>query len=176
MSVKRQRVMIRDRAGSTIGDLYDWPSKLAAKLHLIPRLRYGWKAHLANCMVIYSDHSGCGNGEEGLLDAVAALKEHFHFAEGTDTADLLEPVVHSVCDPDVHAVQALSATSRAKHLFGFVEDFVSKDMMSDIAPFAPTAQASAEERSAFLKDACSQRLFSHLCDMLLFPCLKVLKR
>ncbi|CAE7825327.1 unnamed protein product, partial [Symbiodinium sp. CCMP2592] len=158
MSCKRQRVMIRDRAGSTIGDLYDWPSKLAAKLHRIPRLRYGWKAHLANgnCMVIYSDHSGCGNGEEGLLDAITALKEHFHFAEGTDSADLLEPVVHSVCDPDVHAVQALSATSRAKHLFGYVEDFVSKDMMSDIAPFAPTAQATAEERSAFLKNLATE--------------------
>ena len=163
-SRKRQRIVQTvDRAGSTIGDLYDWPSKLAAKLHRIPRLRYNWNAHLAkgNCMVIYSDHSGSGNGEEGLLDAITALKEYLGGADaqGGRAADLLDPIAHSVCDPDPHAIQALSATSHAKHLFGSVEDFVSKDMMSDIGPFVPSAQASADQRSAFLKDACSQHSF-----------------
>ena len=104
---------------NTLEDLFLWPRKVANKIKASPRLYAHWVRNLSHGVIVYSDHSGCGSGEEGLRDVM--------LASDVQRADW-SPLLYSAVDPSSWAQEALTATSAAKHLFKKVESQVESQV------------------------------------------------
>ena len=111
------------RGASTLSDLFCWADKASATLRMTPKLRRTLAKLLARPVVLYSDHSGTGNGEEGFLDVMEKFKVNSDAATFPGS-----PLAWSCCDLDEHAQKALGATSRCKHLFRCIEDMMGVGM------------------------------------------------
>ena len=132
---QRQHQQLFPPGANTLSDLFMWPLKVCAKIRASPRLKANWMRNLANGITIYSDHSGCGSGEEGLRDVICASD-----APGPSWS----PLLYSAVDPCESAQEALTATSSAKHLFYKVESQIPDKEMKKLQCFIPDKKDSAD--------------------------------
>ena len=131
------------RGPTTQNDLFNnWAQKAAFSLRMVPRLKQRLDRILSRApVVIYSDHSGSGNGEEGLMDVLEMCIE----ASGIP-AYPGSPVAWSCCDLCPDAQKALTATSRCQHLFNRVEDLVDDGLRRRLMKKLPKASDNAVKR------------------------------
>ena len=115
------------RGSSAAAHLFCWPQKVAGAVHQVPKLNASLSSLLRSPVVIYSDHSGLGNGEEGLIYVLEVLVE-----SASSDQQVHHPLLWSCCDPDAFSQEALTRTSRAQHLFSRVEDQVADEMTERI--------------------------------------------
>ncbi|CAE7289224.1 unnamed protein product [Symbiodinium microadriaticum] len=124
---------------NTLQDLFQWPLKVCGRLRQAPHMAFGFSSVLAKGIVIYSDHSGCGSGEEGMRDAILASQL---------AGPSWSPVIHSVADPAAESREVLSETSSAMFHFNKVESQVPSPAFSMLADVLPHADDSDEVRAA----------------------------
>ena len=87
---------------NTLNDLFAWPLKAGAMPRQMPKFAHVMQRHMSAGVLVFSDHSGTGNGEHGILDVLRSI-------DGDWTA---RAVVYSVCDYSNHAQKALRWTSQ----------------------------------------------------------------
>ena len=66
---KEQRLSTKAPGPNTLGGLFSWPYKVLGRLRMSP-LWNTFARNMAAGLVVHSDHSGSGNGEEGLRDII----------------------------------------------------------------------------------------------------------
>ena len=136
-ATEQQRGMqLFPRGPNTLEDLFLWPCKVANKIKASPKLYANWSRNLNHGVIVYSDHSGCGSGEEGLRDVM--------LASDVQHADW-SPLLYSAVDPCSWAQEALTATSAAKHLFNKVESQVLPGKMKEVQHLIPCEKDSLEK-------------------------------
>ncbi|CAE7297566.1 unnamed protein product [Symbiodinium sp. CCMP2592] len=131
------------RGPSTQNDLFNnWAQKAAFSVRMVPRLKHRLDRILARGpVVIYSDHSGSGNGEEGLQDVLE------QWVEASDVPVCPgSPVAWSCCDLCPEAQTALTKTSRCKHLFNRVEDFADDSLRRKLMKKLPKASDAPDKK------------------------------
>ena len=121
---------------NTLNDLFAWPFKVGAVLREMPKFAHVMQKHMSAGLLVFSDHSGTGNGEHGILDALRAIDEGW----------AARAVVYSVCDYSEHAQKALRWTSDAKVIFSDFHEQTPNVLWDSVADMLPRAADKKQER------------------------------
>ena len=78
---KEQRLSTKAPGPNTLGGLFSWPYKVLGRLRMSP-LWNTFARNMAAGLVVHSDHSGSGNGEEGLRDIIEPRPARLHGRRG----------------------------------------------------------------------------------------------